>query len=92
MPGPAGEFEYEALQEAQAVARYLSALADGLKEGTLALSVDGKRLTLEPRGLLRLRIEAKRSKSRCRVNLKLSWREGEEGPGSEGPLLIETKA
>lgn len=75
-------FSFEALQDAEAVATYLGALADGVREGRVVLRSDGRTLQLGPRGLLRFRIEGKRGKHQSRLVLQVAWR---EDSGAEEP-------
>lgn len=83
------EFEYESLQDPNTIVEYLHALADGFRKGQLALSSNGTELVMTPRGTLRMAVEAKQSKHRARMTLRVSWRI--DGPGereSTGPLKI----
>ncbi len=89
MAGDDREFKYEALQEPKAIARYLRAVADGLAQGSLEMTVDERTITLEPRGLLRMRLEARHNGDRARLELKVSWREGQEAQAEAGPLVVK---
>lgn len=85
------EFEYEALQDTQAVVSYLQALADGFSRGDLRLGTDGRALELRPNGLLRFRLEGRRSKSRARLVITVTWKQsrpGEDKPSA--PLEISS--
>jgi amphi-Trp domain-containing protein len=77
MPG-SEDFTYESLQDAEAVAQYLRALADGIAAGALKLRSDGRALELTPNGLLRFRLEGKHGRHRARVVMKVSWRHSAE--------------
>lgn len=81
------EFDYESLQDSQAIVAYLGALGEGLAKGDLVLGANGDELSLHPRGLLRFRLEAKRSKGRARLSLTLSWREDQEQSDQDGSQL-----
>jgi amphi-Trp domain-containing protein len=81
------EFEYESLQDVESIVAYLHALSDGLKRGHLVLAANGRDLVLEPAGLLRLAVEAKRGKSRSRLVVKIAWRESSHEERTE-PLRI----
>jgi amphi-Trp domain-containing protein len=82
------EFEYESLQDVDAIVGYLNALKEGLEEGRVVLGSNGKELVLSPAGLLRLGVEAKRRKNRSQLVLKVSWREDQPQPTEENPLRI----
>ena len=81
-----GEFRFQALQEREAVAGYLRALADGLAAGEVTLAREGRELGLTPGGLVRLTLQARRGERRSRLVVKLAWREG-TGEG-EGPRTL----
>ena len=89
MPSDNREFKYESLQEPKAIARYLRAVADGLAQGSLEMSVDGRAIMLEPRGLLRMRLEARHSGDRARIELKVSWRDEQGAQAEAGPLVVK---
>lgn len=82
------DFSYESLQDARSIVAYMQALADGLSEGSLVLASNGDELVLEPQGLLRFRVEAKRSSSRERLVLKVSWRSDQAPDEGAGALEI----
>lgn len=86
------EFEYESLQDAESIGGYLHALAEGLARGHLALRSDGKQLVLKPTGLLRVGVQARRSKQRARLVVKVSWRVDRRGAEQQpAPLHITTE-
>ncbi len=82
------EFDHESLQDTASIASYLRALADGFEKGHLSLASNGRDLHLEPRGLLRLAISAKRSKQRARVVVKIGWRTDEAEKLERDPLKV----
>jgi amphi-Trp domain-containing protein len=81
------EFRHESLQDRVSIARYLEALAEGLRTGRLVLRSDAKELVLEPRGLLGLEISAKRNEGRTRLLVKVGWSDGVRDDAA-GPLVI----
>ncbi len=86
-------FEYESLHDVESIVGHLQALADGLKRGRLSLASNGKAVVLQPAGLLRLEVEAKRGKHRARLMVKISWREDSPAAESGGdPLKIDPGA
>ncbi|MCG8405940.1 MAG: amphi-Trp domain-containing protein [Phycisphaerales bacterium] len=86
MAGPSDKFEYESMQDQETITSYMKALVDGLSKGKISLASNGSEVLLTPKGLMRFSIEAKRSDSRSRFTVKISWRE-EEQP--EDDLEIE---
>lgn len=88
MPDNKEQFKHEALLERDAIAKYLSALADGVARGSIVLSQGDRRLELTPRGLLHATLDAKRAERRSRVILRFSWREDHDDPRPGPPLEI----
>ena len=87
----AKRFIHESLQDTQSVVKYLEALAEGFRNGSLVLASDEAELTLIPRGLLRLEVDAKRKASEVKLAIRLRWTE-EEGHGDppRGSLQISS--
>lgn len=87
---PDGEFKHESLQDGQTIHQYLEALAAGFQNARLELNSDGDGIVLHPDGLLKLTVKAKRKGDRCKLHLRLNWREKgpEELPKKRAPLLI----
>ncbi|MCR4317767.1 MAG: amphi-Trp domain-containing protein [Planctomycetes bacterium] len=69
------EFSHESLQDAKSISKYLGALMEGFESGSIELGSAEQTMVLKPQGLLDFEIRAKKSGSRSRVSLKLSWRE-----------------
>lgn len=69
------EVLHEALQEPDTVARYLHAIADGIASGTLRLSSERTELELHPHGLVAFEFAAQKQHGRCRLRVRLTWRE-----------------
>ena len=69
------EFKHESIQDRRSVVRYLQAVIDGLEKGHLELDSGEQTFVLEPRGLLKLEIQAKRKGGRFKTTLKFSWNE-----------------
>ncbi len=83
-----GEFKHESLQDVPAVVQYLKAVTRGLEDGSLRLAIDDRELLLEPHGMVRFRLEAKRGKDRARLVLKLAWRDGTDADTARSALQI----
>jgi amphi-Trp domain-containing protein len=80
-------FVHDSIQDRESIVEYLTALTEGIASGSLGLSSDGGEINLTPRGLLRLRVEARRGVYRTGLVLKISWRK-EEPDDKEGSLRI----
>jgi amphi-Trp domain-containing protein len=86
----ANEFKHESLQDCDSIVKYLQAIGDGFSKGNLSLANGGEGMRLEPSGLLRLDLKAKRKDGRIKLSLKISWKEPEETPEVDAhPLKIE---
>jgi amphi-Trp domain-containing protein len=89
---PPSPFSHESLEERDTVAQYLRAISDGLASGRLSLSSGEGELILEPEGLVRFRVSAKRSAYRSRINIKISWRANRPQDGQEAAALVVKSA
>jgi len=79
------EFKHDSVQDRASIARYLRALLEGFEKGHLELGTEAQTLQLDPDGLLELEVRAKRKGGRCKLTLKVSWREdGESSNGGDG--------
>lgn len=84
------DFSHESVEDAASIARYLDALRSGLAEGRLELGSGADVLVLRPRGLLELRVEARRRGRRRALSLRVAW---SEEPDDRGAVLaIRTTA
>jgi len=85
------EFKHESIQDTELIIKYLDALTEGFKNGKLVFGTKLKKFILEPNGLLRLGINAKRKGKKVKISLKASWTEGREGKDySQDPLEIKS--
>ncbi|WP_068118319.1 amphi-Trp domain-containing protein [Tropicimonas marinistellae] len=75
-----GKFRHESLQSRKTVKSFLEAVTKGIGKGELTLSDDDGTFTLEPDGLLSLRIRADRTDGNCRLDLRITWAESPEKP------------
>jgi amphi-Trp domain-containing protein len=65
------------------VAGFFQALIDGFDKRKIAVSADGRELTLVPAELVEVIVEASQRKGRVRLNLCLSWADPDPGPESD---------
>ena len=72
------EFRHESIQDRASVVRYLKALITGIERGHLELDSGEQSFVLEPQGLMKLEIRARRKQGRVKAVLKFSWREEQE--------------
>lgn len=84
------EFKHESIQDTELIIKYLNALKEGFENEKLVFGTKQKKFILEPNGLLRLGISAKRKGRKVKISLKASWTEGKEGKElSSEPLEIK---
>ncbi len=86
------EFQHESLQDRESIVKYLTAITEGLKTGSLELGNGDNRMVLEPNGLLKLDLKARRKDGRLKLSFKVSWKEQElDGETDTEPLIIGHK-
>ena len=88
--GRSGEFGHESLQDTSSIVKYLEALADGFRSGTLEFSSGKKAIRLRPTGLLELTLKAKRKDGDARLQLEVGWKEPKRRKQAAPPLEIQT--
>jgi len=72
------EFKHESIQDTELIIKYLNALTEGFQNGKLIFGTRQKKFILEPNGLLRLSISAKRKGRKVKIGFKASWTEGKD--------------
>lgn len=77
MSGRHDKFEHESVQDPESIVKYLTELGEGFKNNALTLGSNESQIVLEPKGMLKFRIEAKRKKDKGKLELSISWREEE---------------
>lgn len=82
-------FEHESLQDRETIVAYLEAITAGLRAGRIRLSQGETELELTPSGLLTLSVRAAQKRERVRLDLRVSWRGGEDSGEDAPPLRIE---
>ncbi len=80
-------FKHESMQDLDSILKYLNAVTEGLAQGKIRLAAKNKELILEPHGMLRFDVEAKRKGDQRKLAIKLSWKE-EDGPESGDDTLV----
>lgn len=86
---PDGSFKFESMQDAESILAYLDALREGFAKGRIRLSTKDKELVLEPKGLIRFDVDAKRKGNRIKLGIKLAWKDQEDPDLSDEPLHID---
>lgn len=85
------EFRFESLQDSESIAKYLEALKEGFSNGRILLGNQQKKMILEPDGLLKFDVKAKRKRDKIKLSIICTWKEsGEERKPNDEALTIET--
>ncbi|WP_419796517.1 MAG: amphi-Trp domain-containing protein [Terasakiella sp.] len=66
-------FKHESLQDTKTISTLLTALTDAISDGKIVMEDDNSLLTMEPKGLLLLKISALKEDDQNRLNIKISW-------------------
>jgi len=87
---PEVEFRHESVQDTETIVKYFDAFSAGFAQGRLTLSMGGREIVLEPKGLLDFRVRSKKEGDEVQVSLKISWREPRSRKRSrKDPLVIK---
>lgn len=78
-------FRHESLQDRESIKELLKALTRGIGKGKVQFNDDNGEITMEPEGLLNLKITATQEDRRHRINIRITWQE--EGADSGGGKL-----
>jgi len=73
-------FSHESLQDESTIKNLLEALSNGLAKGKVVLEDGDDSMTLEPHGLLRLKVSANQDEDRSRISVRISWKEEDNLP------------
>lgn len=69
------EFKHESYQDSHTIVEYLKSVIEGIEKGTISMGNEKTKIDLEPQGLLKLKIEAKRKTSSSKLSLQVSWKD-----------------
>lgn len=83
-------FKHELLQDAKSIKSLLAALSKGIGKGELVLGDDEDEITLQPEGLLSVRLKAEREGGQSQITLRVSWADREKPAKSKGTPRIES--
>lgn len=83
------KFDYDGLQEADAVKGFLQALIDGLERGTMIVKSGEDKLELSPQKLVKFTLKARKKSDSSKVTIKIGWKHPDKFSSTD-PLIIET--
>ena len=67
------KFRHESLHDAESIRGLLEALAEGIAKGQLTFSDDSGEISMQPHGLINLRLSASQGDRLNRVSIRISW-------------------
>jgi len=83
------EFKHESYEDRETILDYLKSITQGIERGTISLGNQKNRIDLEPDGLLKFKLEAKRKDDRSKFSLQVSWKhDPKENKAKSKDLLI----
>jgi amphi-Trp domain-containing protein len=78
-----GRFNYESYQDLQTIQKFFELLRSSFENGKITLSSGTDEIVLEPKDLLRFKLKAKKKESLSKLEITISWKEGEIEPTAE---------
>ncbi len=87
MASSGNEFAYQSLQDPESIVKYLEALGEGIKGGSLLFGTKKKKLILEPNGLMKLDVKARRKDRKVKLEIKISWSQEKENKEAASDIL-----
>ena len=83
-------FTHESLQDQSSIRDLLKAISSGIAKGKVTLEDEDGILTMEPEGLLNLKVTASQEDERNRINIRITW-QGERELSDKKSLKISSK-
>jgi amphi-Trp domain-containing protein len=77
------KFLHESLQDQNSIKNLLKAISSGIGKGKVVLEDDDGVLTLNPEGLLHLKISASEEEDKSKINVRISWDKKKEIPADK---------
>lgn len=68
-------FRHESLEDTKSITKLLKAVTEGLESGKLVFSDDESEITLQPDGLLHLKLSASKEEGRNKFSVRVSWQD-----------------
>ncbi len=72
------KFTMESLEDQETICKYLEALQESFQKGSINLSNSEKNLYMEPRGLIKFFIKAKKKNGEVKLSLGFKWAEDQD--------------
>lgn len=82
------QFKHESLQDKNSIQNMLKSIAKAIAKGELKFSDQDGEIVMEPKGLLNLKISARKQDGEQRLDLRVTWKT-QEKIAKKMPLSIE---
>ena len=82
------QFKHESLQDKKSIQNMLKSISKALAKGELKFSDQDGEIVMEPKGLLNLKITARKQDGEQRLDVRMSWKT-QEKVIKKAPLSIE---
>ncbi|WP_121061475.1 amphi-Trp domain-containing protein [Chachezhania antarctica] len=83
-----GKFRHQSVQDRKSIKALLEAVTKGVGKGELTFSDDDGSFTLEPDGLMTVRIRGEKSDGACRFDISVTWSERPDEDDKSKPVKI----
>jgi len=84
------EFRHDSLQDVTSIQQIIKAINEGLVKGKLNFSDEEGEITLEPEGLLSLKVSASQESNKHQFSIKVSWQVEETTVRKKKSLKIKS--
>nr|WP_319383951.1 amphi-Trp domain-containing protein [uncultured Roseibium sp.] len=84
-----GRFRHQSLQDKKSILKMLDALKRGISKGEIEFGDDTGDITLEPRGLMNLRVTATNEDGQSRLDMRISWTNDSQENKDVGKLKVK---
>ena len=84
-----GRFRHQSLQDKKSIQKLLDAVKRGIAKGDLQFGDDTGEITLEPKGLMNLRVTATNEDGQSRLDLRITWTNDSSDRKDSGKLKVK---
>jgi len=84
-----GRFRHQSLQDKKSIQKLLDAVKRGIAKGELQFGDDTGEITLEPKGLMNLRVTATNEDGQSRLDLRVTWTNDSSDRKDGGKLKVK---
>lgn len=84
-------FKHESLQDKKSIQAILKAVTKGIAKGELVFSDDEGEITMQPQGLMNLKVTVRKEDNQNRLDIRIRWQE-EDKEISTKPLRVNSPA